>query len=84
MLYKWKEGSMSRNGKIILKAGDFIPEGLLDDVTIERFIKKGSIDVIKEPQLPKGFKKQKKNVVKSDAPSVAGVKVEDPDIENLM
>ena len=46
MLYKWKEGSMSQNGKIILRAGDFIPEGLLEADTIDKFVKKGSIEVI--------------------------------------
>ena len=58
MMYKWKEGSMSQNGKILLRGGDFIPEGLLEADTLDRFVKKGSIEVIKEPA-PKKVKKAK-------------------------
>lgn len=75
MLYKWKQGSVSQDGKIVLRAGDFIPEGLLTEESLERFIKKGSIEVIEEPKAPKKAKKPVKK---------AGPAKDEPDIEELM
>jgi hypothetical protein len=50
MLYKWIGGSLTQNGKIIIRKGELIPADLLDEAQLARFVKLGKIEVIHEPK----------------------------------